>query len=625
MHCSFQPRKGRGTHVLKCRKPTEISGIPSFLLILPHTRALAGKGPFFWSTYMDLKKLDFSYLYLCFAAFWCCTFFVSVIAPPFQAYYTFDETFIADSGVFLWYGITPRILDWPASPSVLIYGLIFGASAFYQVLTHLSEVGGVLDVFVIVDKTAYEYLMNREPYIIAGRAVQMLIVLIVGMWTLRFIFKQKHPMLTDGGKVLIGLVLISSHLIWQNGMVLRPEGISSVFFIHILCRLLFSERLERAEVLLLSILYGLVIAERLIFLIMSPLFFAGIFLLSGKSNWKSLRFSIGVFLLSFLAFCPFVLTDPLIVAKAFFGGIMAKVNDQPMDGMFNWEFIKTYFDNPVSYLILGLTFLGLFRIWKEKNIFYYIVVGNWILFLFLVLRSSKIYDPHVLPAALIHLFVFGIGLITLAQRNLLRWRYAALVCGILVVLGETVMIAKYHTWVRRDINYYRAIEWINEELPANASLATGIDIGLFLAPNDRALDRWIDATENENNQQKKLGYLMGFNSSSAERLTDEKLSLSVAAFAFEDEKLFALQYKLLRKYGDEEKRKRFDFDIFVEDNTLFYHGVLLPEALEGFKAGRYSYWITTEPLEGYQLMKEFSGADGAPVRVYKTPAPDIEM
>jgi hypothetical protein len=570
---------------------------------------------------MGIKKFDSRYLYLCFAAFWCYSFFVSVVFPPFHAYYTYDETFIADSGVFLWYGITPRILDWPASPSVLIYGLIFGCSALYQVVAHAGEINSVLDAFVVVDKTAYEYLFNREPYILAGRAVQMLMILIVGLCTIRFLFRQKHPLLTDQIRGLLSLVLFSSHLIWNSAPVLRPEGIAGIFFIYLLCRLLFSETLDRAAIVVVSMLFALVVAERLIFFILAPLFFSGIFFLSEGPRWKFLRFSVGVFVLSFLAFCPFVLTDPLIIAKAFFGGILAKVNDTPMGGVFNWEFIKTYFNNPVSYLALAVTFLGVSEISRQKKAFYWIVVANWLFFLVIVLRSSKIYDPHVLPAALIHLFLIGFGLKRISEIKAGNWQYAAWGAVLLIVGGEAVSVFNYHTWVRRDVNYHQAVDWIEKELPADAPIATRIDIGLFLAPNTKALSRWIVATEDRENQLNKLRYLMGFNSSETLQLTEDNMSLSAAAFAFEDEKLFALQYQLLHKYGKREKRKRFDLDIFLEDNTLFYHGVTDQEALQRFEAGHYAYWVTDDLLDGREPIKEFSDAEGAPIRVYQNEKP----
>lgn len=568
---------------------------------------------------MGEHKPRFTYLYILLAALWLYCFFVSVIRPPFLAYYTFDETFITDSGVFLWYGITPRILDWPASPSVLMYGVLFGISIAYHVLMHLSELTGFLDAFVVMDRTAYGYLFDREGYILVGRALRLLIVLVMMFRTLRFLFRSEHRLLAGPGGLLTGLVIVSTHLVWVNGVVLRPEAISAVFFIHILCRLLFSERLEKGEVLTLSVFFALVVAERLIFMFMAPLFFAGIFLLSGVGKWKGLKLSLGVFVISFMAFCPFVLTDPLIISKAFFGGILAKVNDSPMTSFFNWDFIGTYFDSPAGYLALALTFLGLYRIWREKNVFYRIVAGNWLFFLFLVLRSAKIYDPHVLPGALVNLLLMGLGLGVLAEVAGAKRQYILWIAGLLIVAGEVTAVVRYHSWVRRDTNRNEAVRWIQKELPDGSRILSNIDIGLHLPPGDQSLDRRIAATENKENQLNKLRYLMGLNSMSEKRLSEAGMPLSASAFAFEDEALFSLQYQLLRRYGSSDKRKRFEVDIYMEDVTLLYHGVLLPRGMEDFRRGKYDYLVTEEAQEGLPLYKEFTSSGDGSVWIYKAP------
>lgn len=61
-------------------------------------------------------------------------------------------------------------------------------------------------------------------------------------------------------------------------------------------------------------------------------------------------------------------------------------------------------------------------------------------------------------------------------------------------------------------------------------------------------------------------------------------------------------------------------DICVDDNTLFYHGILPEQAMEGFVDGAYEYWVTDQELNGYQPLKVFSASDGGPLFVYKANA-----
>src|SRR5690606_6146178 len=154
---------------------------------------------------------------------------------------------------------------------------------------------------------------ERENYILIGRAIRLFIILGVMLWTLRFLEKKDHPLLSGSNRWYIGIVLIATHLLWNNGVVLRPEATSGVLFICGLCRLFFSRQLPASAVLSLSFLFGIIVGGRLLFLLMSALFFAGIFVLSATSRLKTVVSGLGFFRLTFVALCPFVLTGPLII------------------------------------------------------------------------------------------------------------------------------------------------------------------------------------------------------------------------------------------------------------------------------------------------------------------------
>ncbi len=560
---------------------------------------------------MENPKVQFRFLCGLLLVVWAYCFGASVVFPPFLGYYTFDETFIADSGVFLWYGKTPRILDWPASPSVLLYGGIFGISAAVTVLQQLGAITGIMDVFNLIDQTAYQYLVDREPYILIGRALQMVVVAVLLLATLRFLFRQEHPLLTPFSRFLIGLLLVSSHLFWNGGVVLRPEGLSGSIFLYLLCRLVFSERLSPGGAVWLAALYGVVIAERLLFLFLAPMVFLGIFWLVREQKGRTLGYAVGVFLLTFVAFCPFILTDPLIVAKAFLGGIFAKVNDNPMEAFFNWGFIRSHFENPVNYLALAGCGIGAWHLVRLKKPFYTVLVVNWLLFVVLVLRSSKIYDPHLLPAALIGLVVTGIGLWQVSRwlpkgRPLVPFVFAGL-----MVLSELVVVVRYHSWVREDRNISNAFHWI-QTLPADTRLLIPIDLGIYLPKNDACLEREMVANRSLEKKLGKLNFLMG-----STQVAASDLPLSAQAFAFEDEELFDVQYRLQLKFGQHASHPRYDYDIYLDNSVLVYHAIPFSDGLQNFRMGAYDYLVTNESLEGLTPVREFSDASGNAVNVYK--------
>src|SRR5690606_30548226 len=150
-----------------------------------------------------------------------------------------------------------------------------------------------------------------------------------------------------------------------------------------------------------------------------------------------------------------------------------------MTTFFNWAFVRSYFENRMGYLGLGLSILGFGRVAKEKTLFGGVVVANWPLYLLLVLRSSQLYAPQALPAALVNLFTMFLGLVTLGELIKRQWIVATVVG--LIALGETVNIVNYHSWVRRDTNIYDAYRWIQKEIPSGARLLVNIEVGLLLA------------------------------------------------------------------------------------------------------------------------------------------------
>ncbi|WP_373331379.1 hypothetical protein [Salmonirosea aquatica] len=289
---------------------------------------------------------------------WVYTFYVSILTPPFFGYFTVDENFIADSGIFLWYGNTPRCLDWPATPSLLTFFLMFGLAVAGSIVTNRGQIHGLLDVFEQFDLQAYQYFTNRESFLVVGRTVQLLEVGIVLVILIRFLYRQNHTLLTELSRPALTFIIITSYVVWFNAPVLRPEALSGSLFFYILARLLFTDRLSNQQIYWLAVLFGIVLAERLLFVFVVPMLLGGVFYRSERNHWRMIFRFILLTLAVFVVCCPFILTDPLVVLKSFIGGIMAKMNDKPMATLFNYEFIGLYLQNPVNYLVLFLSVLG---------------------------------------------------------------------------------------------------------------------------------------------------------------------------------------------------------------------------------------------------------------------------
>ncbi len=537
------------------------------------------------------------------AVIWLYTFYQSVICGPPSGYYTSDENFVADSGVFLWYGNTPRCLDWPATPSVLLFFIMFGVVALWSVVSRASSFSGIFDALEHFDFTAYTYLQDREGYILAGRAIQLVLVGGIIFLTIRYLFRSGHPLLTPLLKGILGTVIVTSYVLWFNAPFLRPEALSGSLFIYLLCRLLFTETPDRSEMIRWAALFALIVAERLIFLFVSPLVFFRMYQCLPERKWRGVFLGIVVTGLVFVVFCPFIFTDPFVILKAFGGGILAKMQDAPMATFFNMTYIGTYFENPVSYLIVALAALGIASLGAKQRVFVGVIAANLALFLFLVLRSAKIYDTHVLPAGVITLFLvsFGIGFVAERLPGKRAWAAAALVA--VISLSQLHAVYSFQVLSHKPRTLDVVLDWIYS-MPEGTRLLLPPGGFEFILPRTLAcLERNFAANHDEARQQRKIRFLLGDDK-------DDRTAFPVVAnsFLFEDEALYASQYRLLMKYNHL-TRRRYDYDVYIENDILANTYLLRSTAVEGFRRGDYEYYISDVEESGF----------GAPFRVFSLP------
>jgi len=545
-----------------------------------------------------------------------CIFYCSVIDPPFHGYYTTDENFVADSGVLLWYGNTPRGLDWPAAPSMLFYFIAFGISCLLTVIENLGNIHGLISVFECFDHQAYNYLTDREPFILLGRGFQILAVGLILYQTTQIIYRQNHYLLTDAVKFILPVLFITSTLVLDTTPVLRPEALSGNLFILFLARVVFSEKLSTKDIIICSAIFGLILAERLIFAFFLPFYLGAVFLMGNANRFRNILFSLLIIVVSFILFCPFIISDTLVVMKSFVGGIIAKINDKPMGTFFNKEYIGIYFSNPVNILILILAGLGLMNLFKTRKAIYFLLAGNLFLFLFLVLRSSLIYDTHVLPAGVVTLFLVGLGLGFVVERFKGIGFKIALAIVIVIAATNITEAFTYHKGVHRKLNMHDARAWILS-LPSETRLLLNPEFEFYVPKSKNCLLREEALNTDEQKMIKKLNYLLGRKAGMG--VEGKDLPIIANAFAFEDERQYDAQYKILIKYVSESKNKVYDYDIYYQSVELASHSVQTQEALKNFKDGKYEYMVTETKIPGMEPIKVFDKAWGITFYVYSKP------
>jgi hypothetical protein len=567
-------------------------------------------------TFKFTPKIATLLAYTVLVSIWLYTFFVGIIAPPFFGYYTVDENYIPDSGVFLWYGNTPRCLDWPATPSLLTFFILFGVKVAWEIFSHLGSLQGILSVFERLDLEAFHYFVSRTEFILIGRAIQLVEVGLILILIIRFLTRTSHDLLTTLTRPLLIFLIITSYVVWFNAPVLRPEALAGTLFIYLMLRLVFVYRITPNQAYFLAAIFGVILAERLLFVFVAPIVLGGIYFLSPQHKFRTTFRALGILLAVFILLCPFIFTDPLVVMKSFFGGILAKMQDKPMETLFNMSYIGEYFSNPVAYLIVLATLAGIGALLWAKKPFYYVLVGTWFLYLVMVLRSAKIYDTHVLPAGILTLIVLALGIGTLASRLPSVGKYLAFGLAVLIMGNNLLAYFQFQERSHTVSNLERAYYWM-QELPVDSRFLVHPELEVYLPKSLAQVAREYEQNRDSTKMIQKLNYLMGNRGDKA--IEASRLPLVTSSFAFEDERLYDIQYQLLLKYGNRRKGRVFDYDVYLENTELANHSVRTQEAIRDFRAGKYDYMITELRLDGLEPVQVFVNNLHEPIFCYQSP------
>jgi hypothetical protein len=354
-----------------------------------------------------------------------------------------------------------------------------------------------------------------------------------------------------------------------------------------------------------------------LFVFIAPILVGGIYFKSTANRFQRVIYFVLLTIGVFVLLCPFLITDPLVVLKSFFGGILAKMQDKPMTTFLNFEYIGDYFKNPVSYLLVLFAMLGGWVLIRQRKIFNYILVGNWILFLFLVLRSAKIYYTHVLPAGILTLFAVALGVSFVAEKAGQRQYILAAILSLPIVAVNLYEYVRFqqrsHVISPTALSY----AWI-KTLPAETTLLVHPELEFYLPKSKQTLSRYLEMNRDSLKMVRKLNFLMGNNGPSA--ASNEDLPYVARSFAFEDERLYEIQYQLLHKYAEKGEPKKYTYQVYLDNTILASASVQTDAGIEDFKKGQYKYMITDLQLDGLEPVKFFAHEIYPTVFVYKSPA-----
>lgn len=563
--------------------------------LFPITSAEPTPHPSLSSSQPEAAPIGWSYVAL--AASLCFALFITYIQPPQNGYFTTDEQFIADSGVFMLYGATPRCLDWPGIPMVLVFYLLAIGQCGLNLLTAAASGSlSVTDAFGIVDQTAYSYLTNRAPLLMAGRTVQLLLVFGLLFGCIRIIYNSSAALLPRVMRFPLVVFLCLSFDVIAGVAVIRPEALAyALFAVASLLVLLgnFREGSWRLPALVLGIM-ALMVSQRLLFVFTFPFLLGGLLLQMGFS----LRRAVGV--LALLIACtllamPFLFTDSFVVLKAFLGGILMKVGGAPQSTYFNWVYIReSVLGNPTVWQVV-LVLIGCVAFWKfyPKRGVAAFLLGNLLFLTFTIFHSSTIYHTHTLPIRCLAFFPLLYGLYWLYRVTNRTW----VVYGLLTLY---VAANGYEGW-----GMIRACFAPNPVWEAVTYLETVPDTKRILI--DAAFDNV--APRSQKTLARELGNIQDLNLTQLKYKRqlggkiEKNVPIALVATLSEDERLAVLQRQILARYTP---AGRFP-DTFIYSPYPGFVNYFIDQsaAMADFDKGLYDYLITYEALPNRQPARVF--------------------
>ena len=533
--------------------------------------------------------------YVCVALVISFHLFVTFIYPPDGGYFTTDEQFIADSGVFMVYGATPRCLDWPGIPMVLVFYLLGLGQSALNIISAAGHGGlSAVGVFGIIDQTTNAYLLDRIPLIQAGRLVQILLVFGLLISTVRTIYRADSELLPPVLRLPLAIIVCLEYdcLVWPPAI--RPEGLAYALFVCLSVQLLFGEQAQRGWRTTMLILTALLLSQRLLFVFTMP-FILGTLLVRVGLNWRQAVQIVGGLLVCLLLTMPFLWTDTLVLLKSFFGGLLMKVNGGPQASFFNWGYVQTMvLPAPTAWLPI-LTLLGGVAFWRfyPNKLIAGLLVGTLALLTASIFHSSVIYITHTLPLRALSVLLLAYG-----AYGLYRWLgsrtwvlYVATGLVALSNLGESVALEKD---LLLPSNLMRAASYANT-LPANARVLIDATFDNTLARSRKTAMRELAALQNPVLTGQKFARQFG-----GQSILDVPVAMQTTLL--EDDRLTMLQRQV---QAQQTPPNRFpDYYLMAEVSGFTNYFIDRNRALNDFKTGQYDYLVTELQLP-YARLKTF--------------------
>lgn len=549
--------------------------------------------------------------------FWYLSFYN---LPKGDFYIPNDEFMIPDSGVFAWYGLPSRCLEWPASPMVLFYYLLIGFFALKSFLVQFFSGSANSNIFEIFDKVVYNYLMHKADYLVYGRVFQYLSVVVLSYFSFQNLKKSTIFKENQFALIIFFLILLGTQTLISTSSMVRPDAIAILVTVYFFSITFSKKNLSVNEKISIVICFALMVSFRTVYLFLLPYFIYVLFRKNKNVSWKDSTLFLLLFLVLLFALNPYFLSNSFLFIKAFFGNILSK-RHQAMESLYNNQFIfneiKQNLMIPV-YIIFAL--LGLQKLWKTKAEFK-IEIALLVVFTFIYLHASLhspvVFTTHIAPVLPFFYLLVSIGLSNFLDKN------KVIFLGIFsLILLSNFYINFQGSRKGKTTNYYEAINYI-KSIKSSNSLAIPEHWDVFFAENrsKASFDFEFNLLNSSSKRSRKLNKLLA-NTDSTKNAYNNML---LRSFMFDEENIkSAAAFICKAQTTDNEADKNMIY--LFDDNSEWVENAIVP--LHCLNSSEIDSLVNENKIEliltknqrnlsHFQLIKEFSNGVGEKYFVYR--------
>ncbi|MES2795519.1 MAG: hypothetical protein V4683_06120 [Bacteroidota bacterium] len=540
--------------------------------------------------------------------------------PKGDFYIPNDEFMIPDSGVFAWYGLPSRCMEWPATPMVFFYYFLIGFFTLKTFLLQTLSGHPNTNFFDLFDKQVYDYIVNKPSYLVYGRVFQSILVLLLSYLSFKKFRTSSLFSNNIGGLYLFFILLLSSHTLISTSSLVRPDAIAILLAVY-LFSIALSKELEKTfgQILFISI-FVLLVSFRTIYLFLLPVV---VYLIFSRKNLIPVKK--GILLLIFLvillvAFNPYLFTNTFLFLKAFLGNILGKRNNS-LATYYNNNFIfEQIIQNKFIPVYLIFSIVGIYYTLKEKafdRIFYLLLVVCSLIYLQSVLTSPTLFTTHLAPLLPFFLFFAAIGISKLLLKKL-----SLFYISFLIIVASNLYVNFNLSRKGLFMNYFVATHYL-KILKTYQSVAIPEQLDVLVASkrNKASFKYEYDLLNDPSKRANKLQNLYSFSDTAKSSYNN----MLLRSFMFDEENIksaaaFISYQQMTQDLPESKMVYLFDDHLEATKNSIVpLQSQRFDELQPLFEANQIDLILTKNKLEpfGFELVKQFNEGIGEPYFIYK--------